>query len=173
MWTISVKSHKYPILIIDTVTRFTDGKTEVQRSENVCSLSQPVTRKDLKQDGTTWVRGLHTIRLPMKEMATQSSLLPSSFLKDFPGCSAWKESTGNVGDLVSIPGLGRSPGEGKVYPLQYSGLENTMDCIDYGVAKSRIRMSSFHFPVFLPGKSQGQTSLVGYSPWDCKELDRI
>ena len=40
-----------------------------------------------------------------------------------------------MGDLGSIPGLGRSPGEGKGYPLQYSGLENSMDCIVYGVTK--------------------------------------
>jgi len=40
-----------------------------------------------------------------------------------------------VGDLGSIPWLGRSPGEGKDYPLQYSGLENSMDCIVHGVAK--------------------------------------
>ena len=45
----------------------------------------------------------------------------------FPGGSAGKESTCNVGDLDLIPGLGRSPGEGKGYPLQYSGLENSMD----------------------------------------------
>ena len=50
---------------------------------------------------------------------------------------AGKESSYNVGDLGSIPGLGRSPGEGKGYPLQYSGLENSMNCIVYGVAKSR------------------------------------
>ena len=45
--------------------------------------------------------------------------------KGFPGGSAGKESTCNVGDLGSIPGLGRSPGEGKDYPLQYFGLENS------------------------------------------------
>ena len=47
----------------------------------------------------------------------------------FPGGSAGKESTCNVGGLGLIPGLGRSPGEGNGYPLQYSGLENSMDCI--------------------------------------------
>jgi len=47
-----------------------------------------------------------------------------------------KESACNVGDLGSIPELGRSPGEGKSYLLQYSGLENSMDCIVYEVAKS-------------------------------------
>ena len=45
----------------------------------------------------------------------------------FPGGSDSKESTCNVGDLDSIPGLGRSPGKGNGYPLQYSGLENSMD----------------------------------------------
>ena len=49
--------------------------------------------------------------------------------------------TGNC----SIPGLGRSPGEGKGYPLQYFGLENSMDCIVHGVTKSRTQLSDFHF----------------------------
>ena len=55
----------------------------------------------------------------------------------FPGGSAGKESACNMGELGSIPGLGRFPGEGKGYPLQYSGLENSMDCIVHGVAKSQ------------------------------------
>ena len=63
----------------------------------------------------------------------------------FSGGSAGKESACNVGDLGSMPGLGRSPGEGKGYPLQYSGLENSMDCIVYGVAKSWTRLSDFHY----------------------------
>ena len=50
-------------------------------------------------------------------------------VEGFPGGSAGKESTCNVGDLGLIPGLGRSPGEGKGYLLQYSGLENSSDCI--------------------------------------------
>ena len=49
-----------------------------------------------------------------------------------------------MGDLGSIPGLGRS-GEGKSYPLQYSGLENSMDCIVHGVTKSQKLRSDFHF----------------------------
>ena len=53
----------------------------------------------------------------------------------FPGGSDSKESSHNAGDLGSIPGLGRSPGEGKGYPLQYSGLENSMDCIVHGVVE--------------------------------------
>ena len=50
----------------------------------------------------------------------------------FPGSSAGKESTCNMGGLGPIPGLGRSPGEGNGYPLQYSGLENSMGCIVMG-----------------------------------------
>ena len=61
--------------------------------------------------------------------------------------SAGKESACNAGDLDSVSELGRSPGEGKGYPLQYSGLENSMDYIVHWVAKSRTRLSDFHFHV--------------------------
>ena len=64
-------------------------------------------------------------------------------LKGFPGGSDGKESTCNAGDLGWIPGLGRSPGEGQGNTVQYS----------------------------LPGESNGQRRLVGYSPWGPKELD--
>ena len=57
-------------------------------------------------------------------------------LKGFPGGSAVKESACNAGDLGLVPVLGRSPGEGIGYPLQYSGLENFMDCIVHVVVKS-------------------------------------
>ena len=63
----------------------------------------------------------------------------------FPCDSAGKESICNAGDQGSIPGLGRSPGEEKGYPLQCSGLENSIDCIVHGVAKSQTRLSDFHF----------------------------
>ena len=59
-----------------------------------------------------------------------------------PGGSAGKES---AEDLGSIPGLGRSPGEGKGYLLQYSGLENSMDSIVHDVTKSWTQLSKFHF----------------------------
>ena len=55
----------------------------------------------------------------------------------FPESSAGKESASSAGDLGSIPLLGRSPGEGKGYPVQYSGLENSMDCIVHRVTKSQ------------------------------------
>ena len=54
----------------------------------------------------------------------------------FPGGSAGKESTCNEGDLGLIPGLGKYPGEGKGYALQYPGLENSMNCIDHGIEES-------------------------------------
>ena len=53
----------------------------------------------------------------------------------FPCGSAGKESSCSAGDLRLIPGLGKSPGKGKGYPLQYSGLENSMDCIVHEVTK--------------------------------------
>ena len=59
--------------------------------------------------------------------------LPTPVFLGFPCGSASKESTHNAGDLGLTPGLGRSPEEGKGYPLQYSGLENSMDCIVHGV----------------------------------------
>ena len=65
--------------------------------------------------------------------------------QDFPGGSDGKASVYNVGDPGLIPGLGRSPGEGNGNPLQYY--------------------------LLLPGKSHGQRSLVGYSPWGHKESD--
>ena len=65
--------------------------------------------------------------------------------------TAGKESAYNVGDLGLIPGLGRSPGEGNGYPLQYSGPENSMDYIVHGVEKSWTRMSNFHFHFTIMG----------------------
>jgi len=66
-----------------------------------------------------------------------------------PYGSADKESVCNAGDKGSIPGLGRFPGEGNGYPLQYSGLKNSMDCMVHGVAKSQTRLSNFHFTVII------------------------
>ena len=61
----------------------------------------------------------------------------------FPCGSAGKESAWNAGDLSLIPGLGRSPGEGKGYPFQYSGLENSFGCIIHGVTKSQTQLRDF------------------------------
>ena len=70
-------------------------------------------------------------------------------LLHFPWGSAGKETTGNAGDLGSIPGLGRSPAEGKGDPLQYSGLEISMNCVVHGAAKSWTWLSDFHFHCLL------------------------
>ena len=75
--------------------------------------------------------------------------LPTPVFLGFPCGSAGKESACNVGDLGLIPGLGRSPGKGKGYPLQYFGLENTTDGIVHGLAKSQTRLSDFHFLFIL------------------------
>ena len=75
----------------------------------------------------------------------------------FPDSSVGKESTCNVGDLGSIPGSGRSPGEGKGYPLQDSGLENSMICRVHRIANSQTWRNDFHFYfgglVWLMGKT--------------------
>ena len=75
-------------------------------------------------------------------------LLTPVFL-GFPCGSVGKESACNVGDLGSIPGLGRYPEEGNGYPLQYSGLENSMDCIVHGVTKIWTQQNDFHFHSIL------------------------
>ena len=75
----------------------------------------------------------------------RSNWLPTPVFLGFPSGSAGKESTCNVGDLGSIPGLGRYPGEGKGYLLQYSGLENSMDYIVHRVKESDMtERLSFH-----------------------------
>ena len=63
--------------------------------------------------------------------------IPQLISKNFPGDSDGKESACSAQDLDFIPGLGRSPEEGKGYPLQYSGLENSMGCRVHGVVNSR------------------------------------
>ena len=109
----------------------------------------------------TWVRSLVREDPLEKEMATYSNTLAwkipwmeesgrlqstgSQAVGHFLCGSAGKESAFNAGDLGSILLLRRSPGERKGYPLQYSALENSMDCIVHGVAKSRTRLSAFHF----------------------------
>ena len=75
--------------------------------------------------------------------------LPTPLFLGFPCGSTGKESGCNVGDLGLMPVLGRSPGEGKGYPLQYCDLENSRDCIVHGVAKSQTQLSNFHFTFIL------------------------
>ena len=72
-------------------------------------------------------------------------------MKGFPCDSAGKESSCNAGDLGLIPGLGRTPGEWKGYPLQYYGLENSMDCIVQGVVKSQTQLTEWisHTQIYI------------------------
>ena len=114
--------------------------------------------------------------------------------KDFPGGSDGKVSAYNAGDLGSIPGLGRFPGEGNGNPLQYSCLENPMDGGTWwatvrGVTKSQTRLSDFTFtftlrgyvqrtlililfpPLRFPGSSDGKASVYNAETW-VRSLDR-
>ena len=75
--------------------------------------------------------------------------------QDFPGGVVGKNLPANAGAVGSVSGSGRSPGEGNGNPLEYSWLGNLMD----------------RGAVFLAGKSRGQRSLEGYSPWNHKESD--
>ena len=68
--------------------------------------------------------------------------LPTPVFLGFP------DSSPNAGDLGLIPGLGRSPGEGKSYPLRYSGLENSMDNTVHAITKSQTQLSDFHFHLY-------------------------
>ena len=63
----------------------------------------------------------------MGKIPWREERLPTAVFLGFPGGSGGKESACNAGDLDSIPGLGKSPREKNSYPLQYSGLENSMD----------------------------------------------
>ena len=74
------------------------------------------------------LRGFFLEGAEFKAVTTKANIA-ILILYDFPGSSADKESACNAGDLGLIYGLERSPGEGKGYPLQFSGLENSMDCI--------------------------------------------
>ena len=71
----------------------------------------------------------------VQKIAWRRDRLPISVCLDFPGGSAGKELTCSAGYLDLIPGLGRSPGEGKGYPLQYSGLDNSMNYVVHGLQR--------------------------------------
>ena len=78
----------------------------------------------------------------MKYPSLAISFISNDISMGFFYGSAGKESACNVGDLGSIPGLRISSGEGRGYPPQYSGLENSMACIVHGVTKTQL--SDFH-----------------------------
>ena len=101
-----------------------------------CSLIKSVP------DGSVGKVGLLQGRRPqfdswVGKICWRRDRLPTLVFLGFPGGSDGKESACSAGDLGSIPGLGRSPGEGKGYPLQYSGPEKSMDCIVHGSQRVR------------------------------------
>ena len=93
----------------------------------------------------SWERG----SLPSAPISSPAECI-SEIRWGFPCGSAGKEPSRSAGDLGLIPGLGRSPGEGKGYPFQCSGLENSTDCIVHGVAKTQTRLSDFHSLTLCP-----------------------
>ena len=88
---------------------------------------------------------LPAILIPACASSSPAFLMMYFAYRGFPCGSASKESACSAGDLGVIPGLGRSPGEGKGYPFQYSGLENSMNCKVLVVTKSRTQLSNLHF----------------------------
>ena len=104
---------------------------------HISLLAQLVKNPPAMQETTVWFL--------CWENPLEKGWLPTPVFLGFPCGSAGKESACNAGDLGSIPGLGRFPREGKGYPLQYSGLENSMAWIVHGVAKSRTQLSDLHF----------------------------
>ena len=102
----------------------------------------------------------------------------------FLGSSAGKESACNAGDSGSIPGSGRSPGEGIGYPLQYSWASLVAQMVKNPPAMQETWVQSLGWEdpwrrawqptlVFLPREFRRQRNLAGYSPWGCKELDTL
>ena len=84
--------------------------------------------------------GLHRVRHDWSNLAAAAAA-PIPLFLGFPCGSAGKESACSAGDLGLILGSGRTPGEGKGYPLQYSDLENSTDCIVHGIIKSQTWLS--------------------------------
>ena len=127
-----------------------------------------IKRKDISSRFISLIRASLIAQLVKNRPAMQETLvrflgqkihwrrdrLPIPVFLGFPSGSAGKES-----GLGSIPGLGRSPGEGKGYPLQYSGLENFMDCIVHRVTKSQTQLSDFHFHFHMGKEEENQRTV--------------
>ena len=122
----------------------------IKNLENKMEKMQESFNKDLEE-------------LKNKYTETNDTITEIKHTLGFPGGSEVKASASNVGNLGSIPGSGRCPGEGNGNPLQYSCLENPLDggawlATVHGVAKSRTRLSDFTFIPILdfPGSAHGK-----------------
>ena len=104
--------------------------------------------------------------LSLENLLEKDRLLTTVFL-GFPCDSAGKESACNAGDLGLIPGLGRSPGEGNGYPLQDSHLENSMDSIFHGVAKSWTWLRDYHKHCIQKYYLLSYITVLRYLSWQC------
>ena len=91
------------------------------------------------------IRSIQVLEAALRNNIEKGSQALTMVVGAFPGGLAGKEPAYNAGTLGSIPGLGRSPGEEKGYPLQYLGLESSKDCIVHGVTNSWTQLSDFHF----------------------------
>ena len=110
------------------------------------TLESPLDSKEIKELLQQEINPEYSLEGPwfdswVGKLRWRRDRLPTPVLLGFPCGSAGKESACNAGDLGSIPELERSPGEGKGYPLQYSGLENSMDCIVHGVKQLSVHHS--------------------------------
>ena len=100
--------------------------------------------------------------IPWTEKPGGPYCLPTPVFLGLPGGSAGKESACGMGDLGSMPGLQRSPGEGNSHPHQCSGLKNSVDCIVHGVAKGQTRPSDFRPLVAAPGPWSTRSTAVAH-----------
>ena len=151
--------------------------------KETCFISKDTHRLKLRW----WIKVFHVNRNPKKAgitilIADKTGFKLNAITRDkgFPGGSELKASACNVGDLGSIPGLGRSPGERNSNPFQYSCLENPMDrwawwATIHGVAKSQTQLSDFtslHFKrdkeehyIIIKGSIQEDTMIISiYTP---------
>ena len=139
---------------------------------NNCQLVWKRKQKKLPQgrEAMVWLNSVTSYQLTKNSLKLQATLeasLIAPLVKNLSAVSA--------GDLGSIPRLGRSPGEAKGYPLHYPGLENSMDCIVYGVSKSHTQLNNFHFSLYpdrcVPSLST-ETSYLSITLWS-QELSEV
>ena len=148
------------------IKSFQAAKCEWDWSRLSCLLYQHISPGAEPLPGwNAWAPGLLSPFLPTAWTGSFCYCPPSM---SFPGDSDNKESACNAGDPGSVPGWGRSPGEGNGYPLLYSCLENPMDrgawqATFHGVAKSRAQLSDYHKWPSLAAAHLGQPTQVSYA----------